>query len=333
MTQIRAAITAVNGWVPEYVLTNDELSTIVDTNDEWIMTRTGIKERRILKEKGKATSDMAAEAVKGLLKKRGISPEEIELIIISTITPDMTFPNTASLVCHKAGLSKAWGFDLNAACCGFMFGLETATQFVTSGKYKKVILVGADMMSSITDYTDRSTCVLFGDAASAVLLEPTTDDLGVIDTELHVDGAGAPFLNLKAGGSLRPASHETINNKEHYLFQDGQPVFKAAVKSMADATEAVMKRNNLTGDDIAWLVPHQANKRIIDATAHRAGLTSDKVMLNIHKYGNTTAATIPLCLWEWEKQLKKGDNLIIAAFGGGFTWGAIFLKWAYDAKQ
>ena len=332
MTQIRAAITAVNGWLPEYILTNEELGTMVDTNDEWIMTRTGIKERRILKEKGKATSDMATEAVKGLLQKRGIAPEEIEMIIVCTITPDMVFPNTASLVCLKAGLTNAWGYDLNAACSGFIFGLETASQFITSGKYKKVIVVGADMMSSITDYSDRTTCVLFGDGAAAVLVEPTTEELGVIDTELKVNGIGGQYLNLKAGGSLRPATHETIDNKEHYLFQDGQNVFKFAVKSMADAAEAVIKRNNLTGEDIAWLVPHQANKRIIDATAHRAGVTDDKVMLNIQKYGNTTAATIPLCLWDWEKQLKKGDNLILAAFGGGFTWGSIYLKWAYDTK-
>ena len=332
MTQIRAAITAVNGWLPDYVLTNEELSTMVDTNDEWIMSRTGIRERRILKEPGKATSDMAAEAVKGLLLKSGTAPEDVEMVIVCTITPDMTFPNTASLVCLKAGLIKAWGFDLNAACSGFIFGLETATQFITSGKYKKVVLVGADMMSTITDYTDRTTCVLFGDAACAVMIEPTFEELGVMDTELKVNGIGAQYLNLKAGGSLKPASHETIDNKEHYLYQDGQNVFKFAVKSMADAAEEIMKRNNLTGDDIAWLVPHQANKRIIDATAHRAGLTDDKVMLNIHKYGNTTAATIPLCLWEWEKQLKKGDNLILAAFGGGFTWGSIYLKWAYDSK-
>ena len=332
MTQVRAAITAVNGWVPDYVLTNEELSKMVDTNDEWIMTRTGIKERRILKEPGKATSDMAAEAVKGLLKKTGIPAEEIEVVIVCTITPDMTFPNTASLVCNKAGLSNAWGFDLNAACSGFLFGLETATQFIKAGKYKKIILIGADMMSTITDYTDRTTCVLFGDAACAVLIEPTTEEVGVMDTVLKVNGIGATYLNLKAGGSLRPASHETVDNHEHYLFQDGQNVFKFAVKSMADVAEEVMKRNNLTGEDIAWLVPHQANKRIIDATAHRAGLTDDKVMLNIHRYGNTTAATIPLCLWEWEKQLKKGDNLILAAFGGGFTWGSIYVKWAYDSK-
>jgi 3-oxoacyl-[acyl-carrier-protein] synthase III len=332
MTQIRAAITAVNGWLPEYVLTNEELSTMVDTNDEWIMTRTGIKERRILKEKGKATSDMAAEAVKGLLLKSGTAPEDVELVIVCTITPDMAFPNTASLVCLKAGLSKAWGFDLNAACSGFIFGLETATQFITSGKYKKIILIGADMMSTIVDYTDRTTCVLFGDGAGAVLIEPINEELGVIDSELKTNGIGGQYLNLKGGGSLNPKTKENIDSKDNYLFQDGQNVFKFAVKSMADAAEEIMKRNNLVGDDIAWLVPHQANKRIIDATAHRAGLTDDKVMLNIHKYGNTTAATIPLCLWDYEKQLKKGDNLILAAFGGGFTWGSIYLKWAYDSK-
>jgi len=332
MSQIRAAITAVNGWVPDYVLTNEELSKMVDTNDEWIMSRTGIRERRILKEEGKATSDMAARAVEGLLKKRGISPEEIDICIVSTITADMLFPNCASLVCEKAGMKNAWGFDLNAACCGFLFGLETATQFITSGKYKKVVLVGADMMSTITDYTDRKSCILFGDAAGAVLLEPTTEAIGVMDSQLRVHGIGAQYLHLKAGGSLHPASHETVDRKEHYLFQDGQPVFKFAVKSMADIAEEVIKRNNLTADDIAYLVPHQANKRIIAATADRAGISDEKVMLNIEKYGNTTAATIPLCLWEWEKKLKKGDNLILAAFGGGFTWGSIYVKWAYDSK-
>lgn len=329
MTKIRAAITAVHGWVPDYVLTNEELSRMVDTNDEWIMSRTGIKERHILKEPGKATSDMVAEAAKGLFAKTGISPEEIELVIVSTITPDMSFPNTASLACEKMGAKNAWGFDLNAACCGFLFGLETACNFVTSGKYKKVLLIGSDMMSTITDYTDRTTCVLFGDAAAAVLIEPTTEDVGVVDTYLRVHGIGAPYLNLKAGGSLRPASIETVQNKEHYLFQDGQPVFKFAVTNMADASDTIMKRNNLKGEDIAFLVPHQANKRIIDATANRMGLTPEKVTLNIERYGNTTAATIPLCLWEWEKKFKKGDNIVLAAFGGGFTWGAIYLKWAY----
>lgn len=332
MSKIRAAITAVNGWVPDYVLNNEELCKMVDTTDEWIMSRTGIKERRILKEEGKATSDMAARAVEGLLKKIGLSGDDIDLCIVSTVTPDMAFPNVSSLVCEKAGLKNAWGFDLNAACCGFLFGLETASQFIESGKYKKVILVGADMMSTITDYTDRKSCILFGDAACAVLIEPTTEDVGIMDSKLKVHGIGAPYLHLKAGGSLRPASAETVANKEHFLFQDGQPVFKFAVKSMADIAEEVIKRNNLSADDIAYLVPHQANKRIIDATAERAGVGPEKVMLNIHKYGNTTAATIPLCLWEWEKKLKKGDNLILAAFGGGFTWGSIYIKWAYDSK-
>lgn len=331
MTNIRAAITAVNGWLPDYVLTNEELSKMVDTNDEWITTRTGIKERRILKEEGKATSDMAAEAIKGLLKKSGKKPEEIELVIVSTITPDMMFPSTAALACEKAGIKNAWGFDFNAACSGFLFGLETATNFIESGKYKNVILVGTDKMSSITDYTDRATCVLFGDAAAAVLLEPTTEEVGVMDSVLHVEGIGAPYLNLKAGGSLKPASHETIDNKEHFLFQDGQPVFKFAVTRMADAAEEIMKRNSLSGDDVAYLVPHQANKRIIDATAKRMNVGDDKVTINIEKYGNTTAATIPLCLWEWEDKFKKGDNIVLAAFGGGFTWGSLLLKWAYNS--
>jgi len=329
MTKLRAAITGVNGWVPEYVLTNEELSKMVDTNDEWITTRTGIKERRIMKEPGKATSDIASYAVKGLLEKTGTDPKDVDCIIVATITPDMTFPNTASLVAKKVGADTAWGFDLNAACSGFLFGLETATQFITSGKYKKVVLVGADMMSTITDYTDRSTCVLFGDGASAVMLEPTEEELGVIDSVLHVDGVGADHLYLKAGGSLHPASHETIDNKWHYMFQDGQTVFKYAVTRMADAAEELIKRNNLVGDDIAYLVPHQANKRIIDATARRIGVGDDKVTINIEKFGNTTAATIPLCLWEWEDKFKKGDNVVLAAFGGGFTWGSMLLKWAY----
>lgn len=329
MTQITAAITGVHGWVPDYVLTNKELETLVETNDEWITSRTGIKERRILKEEGKATSDMAANAAKGLLEKMGKDPKEIELVIVATITPDMMFPNTASLVCEKAGMSNAWGFDLNAACSGFLFGLETATQFITSGKYKNVLLIGADMMSTITDYSNRNTCVLFGDAAAAVLVEPNNESLGVQDSILKVLGIGGPHLNLKAGGSLNPATEETVKNGDHYIYQDGQTVFKYAVTRMADSAEEVLKRNNLTGDDIAYLVPHQANKRIIDATSRRIGLSDDKVTMNIHKYGNTTAATIPLCLWEWENKFKKGDNIVLAAFGGGFTWGSMLLKWAY----
>lgn len=330
MANIRAAITGVHAWLPEYRLTNDELSKMVDTSDEWIMQRIGIKERRILKEKGKATSDMGARAVKGLLKKTGTKPEDIDLIIVSTISPDMAFPSTANLISHKAGLVNAWGYDLAAACSGFLFGLETANRFVTSGAYKKVILVGADMMSSITDYTDRTTCPLFGDAAAAVLIEPNEkDDTGIIDHILEVDGRGADHLYLKAGGSLNPATHETVDKKWHYIYQEGQAVFKVAVSKMADVSVDIMKRNNLTTDSNLWLVPHQANMRIIEAVARRMGLAKEKVMINIQKYGNTTAATIPLCLWEWEDQLKKGDNLILAAFGGGFTWGSVYVKWSY----
>ena len=330
MTKLNAAITGVHSWLPEYRLTNEELSTMVDTSDEWIMQRIGIKERRILKEKGKATSDMGAEAVKGLLKKTGTNPEDIDLIIVSTVTPDMLFPSTANLVSYKAGLTNAWGFDLLAACSGFLFGLETARRFVTSGQYKKVILVGADKMSCITDYSDRTICPLFGDAAGAVLLEPTEDEnIGIIDHSLFVDGSGGEHLNLKAGGSLHPASHETVDNKWHYTHQDGKAVFKVAVSNMADVSFDIMKKNNLSPEDNLWLVPHQANMRIIEAVARRMGLAKEKVMVNIQKYGNTTAATIPLCLWEWENQLKKGDDLILTAFGGGYTWGAIYLKWAY----
>jgi len=330
MNKINAAITGVHSWLPEYRLTNDELGKMVDTSDEWIMQRIGIKERRILKGKGKATSDMGAEAVKGLLEKTGTDPKEIDLIVVATITPDMFFPSTANLIAHKTGLTNAWGFDLAAACSGFLFGLETANRFVRSGEYKKVILVGADMMSSITDYSDRTICPLFGDAASAVLLEPTEDEgVGIIDHDLHVDGSGSEHLNLKAGGSLNPASHETVDNKMHYVYQDGKAVFKVAVSNMADVSFEMMKKHKLTPEDNLWLVPHQANMRIIEAVARRMGLAKEKVMVNIQKYGNTTAATIPLCLWEWENQLKKGDDLIITAFGGGYTWGAIYLKWAY----
>jgi 3-oxoacyl-[acyl-carrier-protein] synthase III len=329
MANIRAAITGVNAWLPEYRLTNDELSTMVDTSDEWIMQRIGIKERRILKEKGKATSDMGAEAVKGLLKKTGTSPNEIDLIICATITQDMHFPATANLIAHKAGIKNAWGFDLAAACSGFIFALETANRFVTSGAYKKVVLVAADKMSAITDYTDRTTCPLFGDAGTAVLIEPVEEDFGIMDHILHVDGSGEKYLNLKGGGSLNPASHETVDKKMHYIYQEGQAVFKVAVSKMADVSVEIMERNKLSPESNLWLVPHQANNRIIEATARRMGLAKEKVMINIEKYGNTTAATIPLCLWEWENQLKKGDNLILTAFGGGFTWGAIYLKWAY----
>jgi 3-oxoacyl-[acyl-carrier-protein] synthase III len=327
---IKAAITAVGGYVPDYRLTNAILETMVETTDEWIKTRTGIEERRILKGEGLATSDMAVPAVLELCRKRGITPEEIDCLIVGTVTPDMVFPATANIVCDKIGAKNAWGFDLSAACSGFLYALTTGAGLIESGRYKKVVIVGADKMSAIVDYTDRTTCIIFGDGAGAVLLEPSVDENGVLDSLLKSDGSGKCYLHMKAGGSLKPASHETVDAKEHYIFQDGQPVFKAAVKGMADAAYDLLQRNNLTGDDIAWLVPHQANKRIIDATANRMGLSHDKVMLNIQRYGNTTAATIPLCLWDWEKQLRKGDKLVLAAFGGGFTWGATLIQWAYD---
>ena len=333
MGKITAAITGIQGYVPDYILTNKELATMVDTNDEWITSRTGVKERRILKGEGKGSSDMGAEAVKGLLKKTNTTAEEIDLIICATATPDMIFPSTACIIADKVGAKNAFAYDIMAACSGFLFSVDTASKFIESGSYKKIIVVGADKMSSIVDYTDRSTCILFGDGAGAVLLEPSEKGLGIQDSILKSDGSGRNFLYLKAGGSVKPASHETIDAKEHFMVQDGQTVFKAAVKSMADVSEEIMNRNNLTADDVAWLVPHQANKRIIDATARRMGVGEDKVMLNIQKYGNTTNATIPLCLWEWEKQLNKGDNIILAAFGGGFTWGSIYLKWAYDSNK
>ena len=305
---------------------------MVDTNDEWIRTRTGITERRILKEPGKATSDMIVPAVQELCKKRGIDPTEIDCLIVGTVTPDMVFPSTANLVCHKLGATNAWGYDLSAACSGFLFALAQGAALIESGRYKKVVVCVADKMSAIVDYTDRATCIIFGDGAGAVLLEPTTEQLGVMDSILRTDGSGGQYLHMKAGGSLKPASAETVANREHYAYQEGQAVFKFAVKGMADVSAELMEKNNLKAEDISWLVPHQANLRIIDATANRMGLGTDKVMINIERYGNTTAATIPLCLWEWEKQLKKGDNIILAAFGGGFTWGAIWVKWAYDTK-
>lgn len=332
MTKITAAITAVNGYVPDYVLTNAELEKIVDTNDEWIQTRTGIKERRILKGEGLGSSDMAMEAVLGLCKKRGIDPMEIELLICATATPDFNFPATANIICDKVGAKNAFGFDLMAACSGFIYALVTGSKYIESGQYKKVVVVGADKMSAITDYTDRSTCILFGDASGAVLLEPSTDGFGVRDSILRSDGSGRIHLHQKAGGSVKPSSHKTVDAKEHFVYQDGQPVFKFAVVRMADVSAEIMEKNNLKAEDIAFLVPHQANKRIIDATGKRMGIGPEKVMMNIDKYGNTTNATIPLCLWEWEKKLHKGDNLILAAFGGGFTWGSIWVKWAYDTK-
>ncbi|MBB2149828.1 beta-ketoacyl-ACP synthase III [Pedobacter gandavensis] len=329
MNKIHAAITAVNGYVPDYVLTNKELESIVETTDEWILSRTGIKERRILKGEGLGTSDMAVHAVNGLLKKRGISAEEIELIIFCTTTPDMPFPASANILADKIGAKNAWGYDLQAACSGFIFGLSTGAQFIESGKHKKVLVVGGDKMSSIINYQDRTTCIIFGDGCGAVLLEPNEEGMGIQDSILKSDGSGRQFLHQKAGGSARPASHETVDNNEHVVHQEGQAVFKFAVTNMADVAAEIMERNNLTSDDVTWLVPHQANKRIIDATASRMGLGTEKVMINIQRYGNTTNGTIPLCLWEWESQLKKGDNIILAAFGGGFTWGSVYLKWAY----
>ena len=331
MPKTTAAITCVQGYVPDYILTNAELEKMVDTNDEWIVARTGIRERRILKGEGLGTSDMAAKAVLGLCAKRGISPGEIEMLICATTTPDHVFPATANIICDKIGAKNAFGYDLQAACSGFLFSLVTGSKFIESGQYKKVVVVGADKMSSIVDYTDRATCILFGDGAGAVLLEPDTNGYGILDSILRSDGSGRVYLHQKAGGSVKPPSHKTIDAKEHFVFQDGQPVFKFAVKGMADVSAEIMEKNNLKGEDIAWLVPHQANKRIIDATANRMNVGSEKVMLNIQKYGNTTNGTIPLCLWEWEKQLHKGDNLILAAFGGGFTWGSVWVKWAYNS--
>lgn len=329
MSKTRAAITGVQGWVPDYILTNKELESIVDTNDEWIQTRTGIRERRILKGKDMGTSVMAANAVNELLKKKNVSPLEIDMIICATTTPDMQFPATANIIADKVGAKNSFGYDISAACSGFIYSLVTASKFIESGTYKKIIVVGADKMSSIVDYTDRQTCVIFGDGAAAVLVEPDDSGNGVIDSILRSDGAGSQHLHQKAGGSVRPATRETVDAREHFIYQEGQAVFKFAVKGMADVSAEILEKNNLTGDDIVWLVPHQANKRIIDATAKRMGLSEDKVMINIDRYGNTTNATIPLCLWEWESKLKKGDNIIIAAFGGGFTWGSIYMKWAY----
>lgn len=331
MTKTKAVITGIQGYVPDYILNNKELETMVDTNDEWITTRTGIKERRILKKEGKGSSDLGAEAIQGLLKKTNTKPEEIDLIICATATPDMLFPSTACIIADKIGAKNCFAYDLMAACSGFLYSLVTASKFIETKCYKKIIVVGSDKMSSIVDYTERSTCIIFGDGAGAVLLEPDNNGLGIQDSILKSDGSGREFLHQKAGGSVKPASQETVKNKEHFIFQDGQPVFKSAVKNMADVSEEIMKKNNLRSEDIAWLVPHQANKRIIDATARRMGVGEDKVMLNIQKYGNTTNGTIPLCLWEWEKKLKKGDNIILAAFGGGFTWGSIYLKWGYNS--
>lgn len=329
MNKLTAAITAVQGYVPDDILSNEDLSKFVDTSDEWITSRTGIKERRIMR--NGASSDMAAAAVKQLLEKKGIDPLDIDLVICGTVTPDHPFPSTANILSDKTGMKNAWSFDVNAACSGFLFALATGSQFIETGKYKKVIVVGVDKMTSIVDYQDRTTCVIFGDGAGAVLLEPNTEGHGVKDFILHSDGSGREFLVQPAGGSLHPASIETVENRMHYVKQEGQSVFKFAVTNMADVSAEIMEKNNLTSDDVQWLVPHQANLRIIDATANRMGLSKEKVMINIEKYGNTTAGTLPLCLWDYEKQLKKGDTLILSAFGGGFTWGAIYLKWAYNS--
>ncbi|MBC7536052.1 MAG: ketoacyl-ACP synthase III [Ferruginibacter sp.] len=332
MQKLTAAITGVGGYVPEFRLTNKILETMVDTTDEWIKTRTGVEERRILKGEGLGSSDMAVEAVKELCTKKGIDPADIDCLICATVTPDMVFPATGNIICDKAGMTNAFSFDIGAACSGFLYALTTGAAFIESGRYKKVIVVGVDKMSSIIDYSDRATCIIFGDGAGAVLLEPTEESNGVLDSLLRSDGSGRQFLHIKAGGSVKPSSLETVLAKEHYVYQEGQAVFKFAVKGMADVSYELMKRNNLTAEDIAWLVPHQANLRIIDATANRMNLPKEKVMINIQKYGNTTAATIPLCLWEWEKKLHKADNIVLAAFGGGFTWGATLVKWAYDSK-
>jgi len=332
MQKIHAAITAVSGYVPDYILTNAELEKMVDTTDEWIQTRTGIKERRILKGEGLGTSDIAAEAIKKLFEKTGINPDEIDLLICATTTPDFTFPATANVIADKVGIKNAFGFDVNAACSGFLYALTTGSQFIESGKFKKVLVVGADKMSSILNYEDRATCIIFGDGGGCVLLEPNTEGNGIIDSVLRSDGSGRVHLHQKAGGSVKPASIETVMNKEHFVYQEGQTVFKFAVKNMADVAAEIMERNQLTGDDVSWLVPHQANKRIISATAERMNLSEEKVMINIERFGNTTNGTLPLCLWEWEKKLHKGDNIVLAAFGGGFTWGATYIKWAYDSE-
>lgn len=329
MSKITAAITGVNGYLPDYVLNNEELSTIVDTSDEWITTRTGIKERRIMK--NGASSDMAAEAIKGLLEKTNTDPMDVDLVVVGTVTPDYVFPSTSNVVCDKAGLKNAWGFDLSAACSGFLYSLVTGAQFIETGRYKKVIVVGVDKMSSIVDYQDRTTCVIFGDGCGAVMLEPNEEGMGIQDFVLRADGSGRDYLVMPAGGSLNPSTVETVENRMHYVKQEGKQVFKFAVTKMADVSAEIMERNSLTSDDVDWLVPHQANLRIIDATANRMGLSSDKVMINIQKYGNTTAGTLPLCLWDYESQLKKGDNIVLSSFGGGFTWGAIYLKWAYNS--
>ncbi len=328
---VKAAITSVGGYLPPNVVTNFDFEKMIDTTDEWITTRTGIKTRHLENDPNKATSDMATEAVRELMRKTNLNPVDIDLLIVATVTPDMMLPTTANIVCDNIGAKNAWSFDLTAACSGFLYALSVGSQFIETGKYKKVVIVGADMMSRIIDYTDRTTCVIFGDGAGAVLLEPNEEGFGVQDFILHADGSGGKHLNLRAGGSRYPASIETVQNRMHYVYQEGQAVFKHAVVNMAEVSVRIMEKNGLKAEDVAWLVPHQANKRIIDSTAQRMGLTSDKIMMNIEKYGNTTAGTLPLLLWDYEKKLKKGDKLIFAAFGGGFTWGALYLTWAYNS--
>jgi len=332
MSKINAVITGVGGYVPDYVLTNEELSTMMDTNDEWITTRVGIKERRILKDKELGTSFMASKAVEDLLSKSGTNPDEIDMVLCATTTPDYIFPACAAIVTQNVGIKNAVAFDIQAACSGFIVGLTTATGLIESGRFKKILVIGAEKMSSITNYEDRTTAPLFGDAAGAVLVEPTTENVGIIDSILFTDGVGISHLNLKGGGSVYPASHETVDKRMHYIYQEGQFVFKHAVSDMSDATVKILERNHLTKDDIAWLIPHQANLRIIDAVAQRVGLEYEKVIVNINRYGNTSAASIPLCMWESEKKFKKGDNIILTAFGAGFTWGAVYLKWGYNKE-
>ncbi|MFP4023587.1 MAG: beta-ketoacyl-ACP synthase III [Thiohalospira sp.] len=333
MTKKRATITGIGAYVPDYILTNDELSKMVDTSDEWIMTRIGIKERRIIKEKGEGSSFVGTKAVNQLLEKTNTSPEEVDLVICATVTPDHQFPATANIISDKAGIRNAFSFDLNAGCSGFLYALNVASKFVESGTHKKVVVVGAEKMSSIVDYQDRATCPIFGDGAGAVMLEPTTEDIGIVDAIVQSDGVGRIHLHQKAGGSVAPASHETIDARQHFIYQEGQPVFKWAVSKMADVSVEMMKRHGIAPEDLNWLVPHQANMRIIEATAKRMGIKREQVMINIQRYGNTTAATLPLCLWEWEDQLKKGDNIILATFGAGFTWGSMYVKWGYDGKD
>ena len=333
MEKINAVVTGVGGYVPDYILTNEELSRMVDTNDEWIMTRIGVKERHILNEEGLGTSYMARKAVKQLLQRTGANPDDVDLVIVATSTPDYHFPSVASILCDKLGLKNAFAYDMQAACSGFLFLLETAACFIRSGRYKKIIIVGADKMSSATDYTDRATCPIFGDGAAAFMIEPTIEDYGVLDAHLRTDGKGLPFLHMKAGGSVCPPSYFTVDNRMHYVYQEGRTVFKYAVSNMSAACTTIAERNGLSKENIDWVIPHQANMRIIDAVANRLEVPRDKVMINIERYGNTSAATLPLCIWDFEDKLKKGDNLIFTAFGAGFTWGAVYMKWGYDGKK